>query len=112
MLSSTYHFWGVHNLYQAKLANSILESKVKLVCFSFSFFAFHYSLFIFHYSILLFVFHFWFFSFCIRFSLFVSHFTFFDIQNRAEYCILTLDLRQNIVFLHLKSYFGIRTGAE
>ena len=30
MLSSTYDFCGVHNLYQAKLASSILESKVKL----------------------------------------------------------------------------------
>ena len=122
MLSSTYHFWGVHNLYQAKLANSILESKVKLVCFSF--FIFRFSFFIFRFS--LFVFRFLLFDFVIRFSLlvfrfllfvfhfsfFVFHFSFFDIQNRAEYCILTLELRQNIVSLHLKSYFDIRTGAE
>ena len=96
MLSSTYHFWGVHNPYQAKSAISILESKVKLVCFSFlifrfSFFIFRFSLFVIRYSILLCVFHFLFFAF---------HFSFFEIQNQAEYRILTLELRQNIVLLH------------
>ena len=71
----------------------------------------------------LFVFPFSFFDFVIRFSLLVFHlsyslfffsfrFTFFDIQNRAEYRILTFKLRPNILFLHSKSYFVIQTGAE
>ena len=117
MLSSKYHFWGVHNLYQVKSANSILESKVKLVCFSFfifrfSFFAFCFLLFDFviHFSLLFFPF--LQFVFVFIFSFFDFHFSFFDIQNWAEYHILTLDLRQNIVFSHLKFYFDIQTGAE
>ena len=70
-----------------------------------------YSFFPFRFSISLFVFHFWFFTFRIRFF-FSFRFTFFDIQNRAEYRILTFKLRPNILFLHSKSYFVIQTGAE
>ena len=61
MLSSTYHFLGVHNLYQAisdKL-NIGEQSKVGL------FFFFLFSLFVFHLS--LFVFRFSLFDFVIRF---------------------------------------------
>ena len=101
MLSSTYHFWGVHNLYQALSAKVILESKLKLVCFSFFIFRFsllifHYSFFAFHFSLFIFVF----FAFC---------FWFFYILNRAEYGILKFQLRPNIVFPHSKSYFDIIT---
>ena len=108
MLSSTYHFWGVHNLYQAKLANSILERKVKFF-FLFSLFVFRYSFFVipFHYSF----FYFWFFALCFSFLFFTFRFSFFDIQNWAEYHILTFQLRPNVVFLHSKSYFDIQTGA-
>ena len=72
----------------------------------------------------LFVFRFSLFDFVIRFSLLVFHllyqlfvflfsfFFFFDIQNRAQYRILTFKLRSNILFLHSKSYFDIQTGAE
>ena len=114
MLSSTYHFWGVHNLNQAKSANSILESKVKLLFFLFTCFAIRFSSFIFRFS--LFAFRFSLFDFVIRFSLlvfryslfvfvflflfFVFRFSLFDILNRAEYRILTFELRMNIVFLH------------
>ena len=110
-------------MYQAKSANSILESKVKLVCFSFfifhfsififrfSFFVFHYSFFVFHFSLFDFVirfshyffcfftFHFLYSFFTFRFSFFTSRFLKFKIWQN-----LTLKLRQNIVFLHLKSY--------
>ena len=81
MLSSTYHFWGVHNLYQAKSAKLNIGKQSKVGLF-----------------------------FLFRFSLFVFHF--FDIQNRAQYRILTFKLRSNILFLHSKSYFDIQTGAE
>ena len=65
--------------------SSILESKVKLVSFSFfpffafcfSFMVFRYLFFSFRYLISFFVFHFWFFTFRIRFSLFIFHFLFF-----------------------------------
>ena len=113
MLSSTYQFWGVHNLYQAKLAKLNIgeQSKVGLFffvsffAFCFSFIFFRYSFFAFHYSISLFVFHF--FVFHLSYSLFILRFSFFifDIQNRAEYRILTFKLRPNIVFLRSKSYF-------
>ena len=108
MLSSTYHFWGVHNLYQLNRPNSI----VKLVCFSFFAFCFffiffRYSFFAFRYSISLFVIHFWSFTFCIRFSFFSFRFSFFwhsksgpvsyfDIQTEVEYTILTF----KILFWH------------
>ena len=120
MLSSMYHFWGVHNLYQAKSANSILESKGKLVCFSF----FHFSFFVicFRYSISLFVFHFWFFPIRFSYSFFAFrwHFTFFlhsksgqksyfDIRSEVEYSIFTL----KILFWHWNwcqiSYFDIQS---
>ena len=89
-----YPFWGVHNLYQAKSANSILESKVKLVCF----FLFLFSLFVFSFFVIRFRYSFFtfglsLFAFHICFSLFV-----FLTQNRAEYRILTFKLRPNIVF--------------
>ena len=95
-----YHFWGVHNLYQAKLAKLNIgeQGKVGLfiffrfslfvfclslfvICFSlfifrFSFFVIRFSLFVFHFSLFLFVFHFSFFAF---------RYSFIDIQNRAEY---------------------------
>ena len=72
---------------------------------------FRYSFFAFRYWISFFVFHFWFFTFLIRFSV-AFRFSFFDIQNLAEYRILTFKLRPNIVFLHSKSYFDIGTWAE
>ena len=120
MLSSTYHFWGVHNLYQAKSAKLNIgeQSKVGLFfffsffAFCFSFIFFRYSFFAFRYSISLFVFHFWSFTFCICFSFFSFRFSFFDIQNWAQYRILTFKLRSNILFLRSKSYFDIQTGAE
>ena len=99
MLSSTYHFWEVHNLYQAKSANSILESKVKFVCFSFfifdfhfSFFVFRYSFLIFRYSISLFVFHFWFNAFHFSYLFFAFRFSFFFFR------FLTLKIGPSIVF--------------
>ena len=119
MLSSKYLFWGVHNPYQAKSANSILESKVKLVCFSFFIFRFsflfffiRFTFFIIRFCYLFFTFGFSLFVFFFHFSFFIFHFSFFGIQNQAKNRILTLELRQNIVFLHLKSYFDIHTGAE
>ena len=99
--------------------NSILESKVKLVCFSFFAFCFSFIFFRFVIRFSLFVIRFrnTFFTFglspfvsAFRFSLFVFHY--FDIQNRAQYRILTFKLRSNILFLHSKSYFDIQTGAE
>ena len=86
-------------MYQAKSANSILESKVKLVCFSFfifrfSFFVFHFSFFNIRFSFFvirfcysfftLIFFHFSFFVFIFHFSFFVFHFSFFEIQNLAK----------------------------
>ena len=120
MLSSTYHFWGVHNLYQAKSAKLNIgeQSKVGLFFFfSFSLFVFHLSFFVIRFSLFVIrfrysFFHFWSFTFRIRFSFFSFLFHFFDIQNRAQYCILTFKLRSNILFLHSKSYFDIQTGAE
>ena len=130
MLSSTYHFWGVHNLYQAKSAKLNIgeQSEVGLffffrLCFSFIFF--RYSFFAFRYSISLFVFHFWSFTFCIRFSFFIfltfkigpsivfwhsnwGRIYYFYIQNP----ILTFKLGPKIVFWHSKSYFDIRAETE
>ena len=97
MLSSTYHFWGVHNLYQAKSAKLNIGEQSKgglFFFFRFLFFIYLFSLFVFRFSL---------FDFVIRF---------FDIQNRAQYRILTFKLRSNILFLHSKSYFDIQTGAE
>ena len=57
-----------------------------------------------------FFFHFSFFCysfFVIRFQYSFFTFSFFDIQNWAKYRILTIKMRQNIVFLHSKSYFDI-----
>ena len=115
MLSSTYHFWGVHNLYQAKSAKLNIGEQSKVGWFFF--FLFRFLFFIYLFS--LFVFRFSLFDFVIRFSLLVFHllyplfvFHFFDIQNRAQYRILTFKLRSNILFLHSKSYFDIQTGAE
>ena len=80
-------------MYQAKSAKLNIgeQSKVGL------FFIYLFSLFVFRFSL---------FDFVIRFSLFVFHlsyfafrFSFFDIQNRAEYRILTFKLRPNIIFL-------------
>ena len=115
MLSSTYHFWGVHNLHQAKSANSILESKVKLVCF----FLFHFSLFVFHFSFFVIRFSFFVIRFCysfftfglslfafrIHFSLLFFHFSlfvcwhsklgrvlYFDIGTEAKYSIFTFKI--------------------
>ena len=120
MLSSMYHFWGVHNLYQAKSAKLNIgeQSKVGLFFFFlFSLFVFHLSFFIIRFSLFVIRFRYSFFTFglspfvsAFRFSLFVFHF--FDIQNRAQYRILTFKLRSNILFLHSKSYFDIQTGAE
>ena len=107
MLSSTYHFWGVHNLYEAKSAKLILESNVKLLFFLFSFFSFCFSFFVFRYSF--FAFRFSLFDFVIRFftfgfSLFVFRFFFgfltfkielsviFDIPTDAEYSIYTFKI--------------------
>ena len=112
-LSSTYHFWGVHNPYKAKSANSILESKVKLVCFSFfhfrfSFFIFRYWFFVIRFQYSFFDFGFSLFTFPIRFLLFifVFHFLFFDVQNRAS--IVSSNGRRPL----LLSYFDIRSEAE
>ena len=52
MLSSTYHFWGVHNLYQANLAKLNLGEQGKVgmfFFFRFSLFAFRFSFFVFRY---------------------------------------------------------------
>ena len=130
MLSSTYHFWGVHNLYQAKSAKLNIgeQSEVGLffffrLCFSFIFF--HYSFFAFRYSISLFVFHFWSFTFCIRFSFFIfltfkigpsivfwhsnwGRIYYFYIQNP----ILTFKLGPNIEFWYSISYFEIQNRAK
>ena len=59
MLSSTYHFWGVHNLHQAKSAKLNIGDKSKVGLFFF----FLFSLFVFHLSF-----------FVIRFLLFVIRF--------------------------------------
>ena len=112
MLSSTYHFWGVHNLYQAKSAKLNIgeQSKVGLFFFFlFSLFVFHLSFFVFRFSLFDFVIHFqfWSFTFCIRFSFFSFRFSFFwhsksgpvsyfDIQTEAEYTIFTF----KILFSH------------
>ena len=103
MLSSTYHFLGVHNLYQAKSAKLNIGEQGKVGLF----FLFHYSFFSFHFS--LFVFHFWFFVFRFSYSFFAFRFLvftfrfpfFFDIQNWAEY----------LPYFSL-SYFDIRYEAE
>ena len=92
------------------------QSKIGLFFFfRFLFFIYLFSLFVFRFSL---------FDFVIRFSLLVFHllyplfvflfsfFFFFDIQNRAQYRILTFKLRSNILYLHSKSYFDIQTGAE
>ena len=122
MLSSKYHFWGVHNLCQAKSAKLNIgeQGKVGLFFFFlFSFYVFHFSLFVFHYSFFsfrfwLFIFQFWFFA--LSFWLFVFRSLTFKIGLSTypffPYCILTFELRPNIVFLHSKSYFDIKTGAE
>ena len=119
MLSSTYHFWGVHNLYQAISAklNIWEQGKVGL------FFLFHYSffLFIFRYSFFtfgfsLFVFHIRFSIFVFWFPLFVFRFLTYKIGQSTypifSYHILTFDMRPNIVFLHSKSYFDIWIGTK
>ena len=120
MLSSTYHFWGVHNLYQAISAKLNIgeQSKVGLFFFLlFPLFVYHLSFFVIRFSLFVIRFRYSFFTFdlspfvsAFRFSLFVFHF--FDIKNRAQYRILTFKLRSNILFLHSKSYFDIQTGAE
>ena len=120
MLSSTYHFWEVHNLYQAKSAKLNIgeQSKVGLFFFFlFSLFVFHLSFLVIRFLLFVIRFRYSFFTFGLSpfisafgFSLFVFHF--FDIQNRAQYRILTFKLRSKILFLHSKSYFDIQTGAE
>ena len=122
MLSSTYHFWGVHNLYQAKSAKLNIgeQSKVGLFLFYFLFFRFLFFIYLFYvirFSLFVIRFRYSFFTFGVSpfvsafpFSFFVFHF--FDILNRAQYRILTFKLRPNILFLHSKSYFDIQTGAE
>ena len=137
MLSSTYHFWGVHNLNQAKSTKLNIgeQSKIGLFfffrfLFCFSFISFRYSFFAFRYSISFFVFHFWSFTFCIRFSFFFSRFSFFwhsksgpvsyfDIQTEVEYTIFTFKILfwhsnrgPNIEFWYSKSYFEIQNRAE
>ena len=107
-------------MYQAKSGKLNIgdQSKVGLFfsfLFSLLFFIYLFSLFVFRFS--LYRFRYSFFTFGVspfvstfRFSLFVFHF--FDIQNRAQYRILTFKLRPNILFLHSKSYFDVQTGAE
>ena len=117
MLSSTYHFWGVHNLYQAKYSKLNIgeQSKVGLFFFfRFLFFIYLFSLFVFRFSLFDFVIRFSLLVFHLSYPLFVFLFSFFifDIQNRAQYRILTFKLRSNILYLHSKSYFDIQTGAE
>ena len=118
MLSSTYLLGGVHNLYQAKSAKLNIgeQSKVGLFFFfRFLFFIYLFSLFVFRFSLIDFVIRFSLLVFHLLYPLFVflfSFFIFFDIQNRAQYRILTFKLRSNILFLHSKSYFDIQTGAE
>ena len=107
----------MHNLYQAKSAKLKIgeQSKVGLFFFfHFSLFVFHLSFFVIRFSLFVIRFRYSFFTFgrspfvsAFRFSLFVFHF--FDIQNRAQYRILTFKLRLNILFLHSKSYFDIQT---
>ena len=116
MLSSTYHFWGVHNLYQAKSAKLNIgeQSKVGLFFFFlFSLFVFYLSFFVIRFSLFVIRFLYSFFTFglspfvsAFRFSLFVFHF--FDVQNP----ILKFKIGRNIAFWHSKSYFDIWTGAE
>ena len=48
MLSSMYHFWGVHNLYQANLAKLNIGEQGKVGMF----FSFRFSFFIFRFSLL------------------------------------------------------------
>ena len=69
MLSSMYHFWGVHNLYQAKSAKLNIGEQSKIGLFFF----FLFSLLFFIYFFSLFVFRFSLFDFVIRFSLLVFH---------------------------------------
>ena len=94
MLSSTYHFWGVHNLYQAKSAKLNIgeQSKVGL------FFFFRFSLFVFHLSFSLFVFRFSLFDFVIRFSLLVFHLSYSLFVFLFIFHFLTFKIRPSIVF--------------
>ena len=137
MLSSTYHFWGVHNLYQAKSAKLNIgeQSKVGLFFFFlFSLFVFYLSFFVIRFSLFVIRFLYSFFTFglspfvsAFRFSLFVFHF--FDIQNRPSIVfwhsnwgriyyfyiqnpLLTFKLGPNIEFWYSKSYFEIQNQAE
>ena len=106
MLSSTYHFWGVHNLYHTKSANSILESKAKLVgFFLFSFFVFRFSFFVIRFSI---------FDFVIRFSLFFFRFSLFVFCYSKSGPVSYFDIgtEANFSIFIFKILFDIRTGAE
>ena len=104
-------------MYQAKSAKLNIGERGKVGLFFF----FRFSVFTFHFSLYFFTirfrYHFWFFAFHFSYSFFAfrSHFSFFSffyIQNWAKYRILTFKLRPNIVFLHSKPYFDIRTGAK
>ena len=137
MLSSTYHFWGVHNLHQAKSAKLNIgeQSKVGLFFFFlFSHFVFHLSFFVIRFSLSVIRFRYSFFTFGLSpfvsaFRFFFSFFIFltfkigtsivfwhsnwgriyyFNIQNP----ILTFKLGPNIEFWYSKSYFEIQNRAE
>ena len=121
MLSSMYHFWGVHNLYQAKLAKLNIgeQGKVGLFIFfrfslfvfclslfviCFSLFIFRFSFFVIRFSLFVFTFRFFYSFFTFRFSLFLIHLLTFKIVQSTDpifpYHILTFKLRRlNIVFL-------------
>ena len=110
MLSSTYQFWGVHNLYQAKSAKLNIgeQSKVGLFffflfsLFGFLFIFFRYSFFAFRYSISLFVFHFWSFTFRIRFSFFSFRFSFFWHSKSGPVSYFDVQTEVEILFWHSK----------
>ena len=59
---------------------------------------------------LFFVFRFSFFVIC--FSFFVIRFSLFNFRFDIQNPILTFEIAPNIIFLHLKTYFDIRTKAE
>ena len=79
MLSSTYHFWGVHNLYQAKSAKLNIgeQSKVGLFLFRFSLFVFHLSFFVIRFLLFVIPFRYWFFTFVFSPFVFAFRFWFF-----------------------------------
>ena len=101
MLSSTYHFWGVHNVYQAKSAKLNIgeQSKVGLFFFfRFLFFIYLFSLFVFRFSL---------FDFVIRFSLLVFHLLYpLFVFLFSFFIFLTFKIGPSIVHVFWHSNWG------